>query len=44
MHPATNARLKYVLEQIAVKGEDAVFQELKQQVKQWKKDGTVPTL
>jgi len=44
MHPATNARLKYVLEQIASKGEDAVFQELKQQVKQWKKDGTVPTL
>lgn len=38
MHPKTNAMLKEVLTEISIKGEDIVFIELKQKIKQWKKD------
>lgn len=37
MHPKTKEALENILKDISLRGEDTVFQELKQNIKEWKK-------
>jgi hypothetical protein len=41
LHPATAKMLEDVLRDISVRGEDAVFSDLKIQIKEWRRKKTV---